>query len=52
MKCSNHAYDSVVEIISDALSHDLNILSDTNKNDDGPFQIKLMCWSDDFDSTT
>ena len=49
---SDHAYVSVIEIISDAMAHDLTIGSNYDEMEDEMLEIKFMRWSDDFEPTT
>ena len=46
---SNHSYVSVIEIISDALAHDLSVVADNNEKENESLQISFMRWSDDFE---
>ena len=49
IEVSNHSYVSVIEIISDALAHDLSVVADNNEKENESLQISFMRWSDDFE---
>ena len=49
---SEHAYVSFIEIISDALAHNLSVATCHDGMEKEPLEIKFMRWSDDFEPST
>ena len=49
IEVSNHSYVSVIEIISDALAHDLSVVAENNEKENESLHISFMRWSNDFE---